>query len=103
MIGLIQLHTKDNLNNRCKIAWIIGYDYTKNGYAKEAAREVISFALNKLGFHRIEAEIVENNLSSIKLAESLGMHYESLREDDYKIGDEYYNQKVYTIINKRKK
>ena len=100
MIGLVQLHTKDDLNNHCKMAWIIGYNYTGKGYAKEASTEVISFALNKLKYHRIDAEIVENNDPSIKLAESLGMHFESLREDDYRIDNKYYNQMVYTLINK---
>lgn len=100
MIGLIQLHTKDNLNNHCKIGWIIGYNYTNKGYAKEAIKKVIDFGFNKLNYHRIDAEIVENNIPSIKLAESIGMHYESTREDDYKLLDKYYNQRIYTIINK---
>ncbi len=100
IIGLIQLHTKDNLNNHCKISWIIGYNYTKKGYAKEAATEVISFALNKLKYHRIEAEIVESNEASIRLAKSLGMQFESLREDNYKLGDKYYSHEVYIVINK---
>ena len=27
MIGHIQLHSKDGLNNNCKIAYVIGYDF----------------------------------------------------------------------------
>ena len=100
MIGLIQLHTKDELNNKCKIAWIIGYNYNKKGYAKEAGEAIIRFGFDKVKYHRIDAEIVEGNEKSIKLAESLGMHFESIREDDYRVEDKYYNHKVYTIINK---
>ncbi|MBQ9181252.1 MAG: GNAT family N-acetyltransferase [Bacilli bacterium] len=102
IIGLVQLHTRDTLNNHCKIGYIIGYNYTKKGYAKEAVQKVIRFGLDKLNFHRIEAEIVAQNESSIKIAEHVGMHLESLKEDSYKIGDQYYDQKVYTIINKTK-
>ena len=100
MIGLVQLHTKDSLNNNCKIGYIIGYNYNKKGYAKEAVKAVIDFGFSKLNFHRIEANIVVENTNSIKLAESLGMHFESIREDAYKLGDKYYSQKVYTLINK---
>lgn len=100
MIGLVQLHTKDSLNNNCKIGYIIGYNYNKKGYAKEAVKAVIDFGFSKLNFHRIEANIVIENTNSIKLAESLGMHFESIREDVYKLGDKYYSQKVYTFINK---
>ncbi len=100
MIGLVQLHTKDILNNNCKIGYIISYKYKNNGYGKEAVKEVINFGFKELKFHRIEADIVNQNEASIKLAESVGMHFESEKEDNYKLREEYYNQKVYTIINK---
>ena len=31
MIGLMQIHSKDELNNNCKIGYIIGYHYNKKG------------------------------------------------------------------------
>lgn len=94
------MHTKDILNNNCKIGYIISYKYNNNGYGKEAVKEVINFGFNELKFHRIEADIVNQNEASIKLAESVGMHFESEKEDNYKLKEKYYNQKVYTIINK---
>lgn len=99
MIGHTQLHSKDYLNNCCKIACVIGYNYQKNGYAKEAIKAVLDFGLNIAKFHRIDAEIVESNINSIKAFESVGMNYESTRKDGYKIDDNYYNEKIYTIIN----
>ena len=99
MIGLVQLHTEDILNNHCKIAWLIGYNYNGHGYAKEAVQEMIKFAFNKVKYHRIDAEIVETNDKSIKLAENLGMYFETIKKENYKLGNEYYDQKVYVIIN----
>ena len=103
MIGIVQLHSKDSLNNNCKIGYIIGYNYNKKGYAKEAVEKVLEFGLTKANYHRIEANIVVENLSSIKLAESLGMVYEFTKTDCYKLGDEYYDQKVYVLLNNNKK
>ena len=100
MIGLIQIHSKDEINNNCKIGYIIGYQYNKKGYAREAVKEMIHFAFNVIGYHRIDAEIVEENVDSIKLAESLGMHLESTKQESYKIENQYYNQKVYTLLKK---
>lgn len=100
IIGLIQLHSRDFLNNNTQIGYIIGYNYNGLGYAKEAVIKVIDFAFKKLNIHRIEASIADINKSSVKLAESIGMTLESIREDGYKIGDKYYNQKVYKMINK---
>lgn len=98
MIGLIQLHSKDDLNNNCKIGYIIGYKHNKKGYAREAAREIINFAFDILGHHRVEADIVEGNEDSIKLAESLGMYFESTKKESYKLGNKYYDQKVYVLL-----
>ena len=100
IIGLVQLHSRDFLNNNCQIGYIIGYNYNGYGYAKEAVINVIDFAFEKLKIHRIDANITEQNNSSIKLAESIGMTLESIREEGYKIGNKYYNQRVYKLINK---
>lgn len=101
MIGTIQLHTKDLLNNNCKIGYIIGYKYTRKGFAKESCKKIINFAFNNLNFHRVEAEIVPENIASINLAKSIGMKFESVRKDGYKIGDKYYDQKVYVLLNEK--
>lgn len=100
IIGIVQLHSKDNLNNSCKIGYIIGYHYNKRGYAKEAVKEVIDFAFNIVGYHRLEADIVEENVDSIKLAESVGMYCESTKKESYKVKNKYYNQKVYVLLPK---
>ena len=101
MIGLVQLYNKDNLNSNCKIGYIIGYQYNKKGYVKEAVKEIIDFAFNILEYHRIEADIVEENIDSIKLAESLGMQFESTKHESYKLANKYYNQRVYILLNKK--
>ena len=100
MIGSVQIHTKDLFNNSCKLACIVGYNYAHQGYAKEALKAVIDFAFNVLKFHRLEANIVTENVNSIKLVKSLGMEFEAIKKDGYKIGDKYYDQDVYILINK---
>lgn len=102
IIGHIILHTKNLLDNNCKIGYIIGKNYTNKGYAKEAVTAIINFGLNEVKFHRIEAEIVAENVNSIKVIESVGMHFESIKEESYRIENTYYNQNIYTIINKNK-
>ena len=98
-IGVIHLHHLDSLNNSAQIGCIIGYNYNKHGYAKEAVSKVINFAFEKINIHRINALIVDSNKKSINLAESVGMKLESIMEDGYKINDKYYNQRVYKLIN----
>ena len=102
MIGLVQLHTKDELNNHCKLGYIIGYQYHHQGYAKEAVNKVIDFAFDTLGYHRIEADIVVKNQDSIHLAESLGMEMEAVQKESYRLEEQYLDQKVYVLLNRKK-
>lgn len=98
-VGLIQLHSFDTLNNFCKIGYAIGYNHQRKGYMKESIAAIIKFALKTLKVHRIEAEIVEENIDSIKLLESLNIKCEYEKKSSYKINDKYYDEKVYSIIN----
>ena len=98
IIGLVQLHTKDNINKNCKLAYILSYNHNKKGYMREAVNEVIHFAFNTLLYHRIEAEVVLENEKSISLVENIGMKKESIRRESYLLEDKYYDQAVYTII-----
>ncbi len=52
---------------------ILGYDlnedYWKQGIISEAINKVIKYGFNKLHIHRIEAEVVPDNIASIKVLE----------------------------------
>ncbi|HSJ87148.1 MAG TPA: GNAT family N-acetyltransferase, partial [Anaerolineales bacterium] len=47
------------------------------GYATQAARAVRDFAFHALNIKRLIALIDPENVSSIRVAEKIGMHYES--------------------------
>ena len=46
---------------------------------------------------------VYSNVDSIALVEAVGMSYEYTRKDGYKLDDDYYDQRVYTLIKKEEK
>lgn len=100
IIGIVLLHGKDSVNLSCKIGFIIDGINRNNGYAKEAVQAVINFCFKKLRYHRIEANIVSENINSIRLVKSLGMKYEATKKESYKIKDRYYDQDVYVLLNK---
>ena len=70
---------------------------------KEAAERILDFAFDKLDFHRIEAEVVTVNNSSIKLAKSINMEEEKTRCESYLLNEKYYDQKVFVKIKKSSK
>jgi RimJ/RimL family protein N-acetyltransferase len=66
----------------------IGYElspsYWGQGYATEAAREIVRFGFTELRVHRISAWCIAENIGSAHVLEKLGMRAEGrLREKEY--------------------
>ena len=101
MIGMVQLHGKDTLNDSCKLGYTLGKKYQGNGYMKEALEKIIDFTFTSLPVHRIEAEVVTENKKSLKLVKKLNMTYEGIRRESYKYQDNYYNQAIFSLINSK--
>lgn len=74
--------------------------YTKKGYATEASRTIIEYALNQLGFEYLTAATDEPHLASQKVAQRLGMSFVEKRIEDnrptlfYKIEKHKYESLV---------
>lgn len=59
-----------------EIGITISHLHQRNGFAKEAMRSILSFLFEKKNIHRIVETVDAQNLSSIKLLESLGFRKE---------------------------
>lgn len=70
-MGLVQ----ENIDgkNVIGLGWILNKAFWKQGFALEGAKALIEYAFNVLKKDTIIAKIRTNNLSSIKVAERLGM------------------------------
>lgn len=70
-IGAISIYlNKDNAEG--EIGWIISKKYWGNGYAVEAAREIINFAIRELKVGKFIAHCDSENISSYRVMEKLG-------------------------------
>jgi RimJ/RimL family protein N-acetyltransferase len=79
VIGYCGLFFFPDVNGQPEVE--IGYRLRRSswgqGYASEAARVVHNYAFDTLGLKRLIAMIDPDNADSIRVAENLGMHYES--------------------------
>ena len=78
---LIGTCSYNNVDNEYKIAEI-GYGLTEayhgNGYAKEAVEKILEYGFCTVGFIRMYAQVVKENISSINLLETIGFECEGL-------------------------
>lgn len=71
-IGAVSLYiNKDNAE--AELGWIINKKYWGNGYAEEAAKGIINFAIDELKVKKFIAHCDSENASSYRVMEKLGM------------------------------
>ena len=87
--------------HRTGIGYILNKKHRHNGYATEGAREMIRYAFDYLGKKEVIATIRTENLSSLKVAERLGMKREGITVKvwDGKTMPHY----IYTVKNPKTK
>ena len=81
----------------------IGYELNPldwgNGYATEAASDIVRFGFEELRLHRIWAECVADNTASVHVLEKLGMRREAhFREHQYFKGH-WWDTLIYAILD----
>jgi len=55
-----------------EVGWTIHRDFTRRGFAKEAGAACVDYCFKTLGWDRVIHVIAEENIGSIKTAESIG-------------------------------
>ncbi len=99
MIGTCGFSRIDFSNNIGEIGYVINPDYKGNGYAAEAAKQIISFGFEKLKFHRIEAKYIIGNDASLAVMKKCGMVYEGTQRHAMLIKGKYRDIGCAAIIN----
>ncbi len=98
MIGTCGFTRIDTVNNVCEIGYVFNPKYHGRGYATEAAAEVVRFAGEVLGAHRIEARFMKGNNASVRVMERLGMSFEGFSVDSMLVKGEYKTIGTYSTV-----
>ncbi len=74
VIGRVGLEHREGYEE-LELGYIIGREYERKGFGREACRAAIQYAREELECKALQCFIMEENIPSIKLCESLGFHY----------------------------
>lgn len=77
-IGTVYLLTEGEIALVGSLSYCIGERWQNKGYMTEAVKRVIDFAINEIGFNRIEAYHAESNVRSGRVMQKCGMKYEGV-------------------------
>lgn len=71
------------------VSYKLGQNYTGKGFAREAMQKLIQIAFEDVGLHRLEANIMPRNISSMRLAQALGFKNEGLARKYLQINNKW--------------
>ncbi len=87
-------------HQHAELGYWIGVSYWGNGYATEAAREMVRYGFQDLKLHRIFASHFKHNPASGRILVKLGMRYEGCQHEHYRKWDQFVDSELYGILRR---
>ena len=97
LMGDIRLRPNARDDN-AELGYWIGKPYWGHGYATEAAKEVVRYAFEDLGLHRMHAEHLGSNPASGRVMQKIGMTREGVMREHYKKWGAYEDRVAYGLL-----
>lgn len=95
-IGTCGFHCWSKKGNCVEIGYDLQEEYWGKGIMTEALKAIISFGINKMGVHRINADISVDNAKSVYLAQKLGFVFNG-NTKMYSFRGKEYLHNIYTL------
>ncbi len=83
----------------CHLGYRLDGTEQGKGYMTEAVKEIAAYAFQKLGLHRIEANVMPRNLASLKVTEKLGFYHEGLAKQYLRINGKWEDHIHMVLLN----
>ncbi len=97
-VGFVDLFDFDPKNDRVGVGVLV-LDYARGKkYGKEALQLLINYVFKNLYVHQIYANVLEDNLVSISLFESLGFLKKGVKKDWILEGNQYKDEYLFQLI-----
>ena len=99
-IGISSLTDINYINRSAHYHVLIGdKESWGKGYATDALRLMMEYAIKELGLHRIESMVLEDNIGSIKMLKKCGFKEEGVKRDSIFKGGKYHNQVILALLD----
>jgi [ribosomal protein S5]-alanine N-acetyltransferase len=97
LIGGIGLRVNEPHSN-AELGYWLGVPYWGQGYATEAAREMLRYGFQQLGLHRIFASHFEGNTASGRILQKLGMRHEGCQRQHIRKWNRFLDLELYGLL-----
>lgn len=95
LIGHIGLYKIDYVTKKTEIGILIADDDSRGkGYGTKSTKLMVAYAFDKLGMHKVTAEVLSENAPSIAMFKKCGFSVDGCLRDDV-----YKNERYYDVLN----
>jgi RimJ/RimL family protein N-acetyltransferase len=98
VVGDVMLRWLSREHQQGEVGYILHPDYSGNGYATEAAQEMLRLGFEEVGLHRIIGRIDGRNTASARVLERLGMRREAHLLQNEFVKGEWTDEMVYAML-----
>lgn len=98
-IGGIGLRV-DQQHQHAELGYWLGVPYWRQGYATEAAREMLRYGFEELRLHRIFASHFKHNPASGNVLKKIGMRYEGCQREHLRKWDQFVDSELYGVLRR---
>lgn len=98
LIGNVGLRRSAAWSHDAEIGYELAPDQWGNGYATEAAGEILRYGFEDLGLHRIAAWTIAENGASARVLEKIGMTLEGRLRDRESFKGRYWDVLMYAML-----
>ncbi len=99
IIGSVNFyHIQKSPDNTCKLGYKLSSSMLHKGYAQEAISFLVPRIFHEYNLYRIEADIMRNNLPSIRLIERLNFHLEGISRGGYEVCGQREDHLRYSLL-----
>lgn len=98
VIGIINLHNIDEINQIAETSYILCPRYWGNGIMTEALNRVLQYAFEELEINRVQADVFQGNYASDQVLIKCGMQKEGIARKRYYKGGTYIDAVQYAIL-----
>jgi len=98
IIGTAGLHRINHEHRFCNIGYEIDSPYWNKGLSTEVVKYLTGYGFRTFDLHRIEAELIPQNIASARVVQKNGYRYEATRRQRLRKRYRYYDIDVYGIL-----
>lgn len=100
LIGEVSLIWRSVANAQAEIGYILHPDAHGRGFATEAMRELLHFAFDTVGIHRVYARCDARNIASARVMQRLGMREEAHFREHAHFKDRWDEELICAILDR---